>query len=196
MVVETRGVSVLVQGQPLSYALLQRLGPRLHFFEAVEESQPSSVGVIALQESRSVFDFRAAGKYQPDAILLMEIEVDEVSSVLLRIRGLHLTGVEESWRVPFDLLADLAIGAQNDFPQTRDYIRQRMLQFLHIGVDLVGFGRLSEELRFFLHTGCIAKFKFQDIVLAAVRERNCNSRSFPPIQAGGTARTINESGYQ
>src|SRR5215469_9901592 len=106
---------------------------------AREESQPPSVWVVAFEQTRFVGDPGAAGKYEADAIFLVEIEDDQVSLVELGIEWRHLSLVEKCGRIPFDLFADGGICTKDDLSQFRYNVLKGMLQVNHVSVDLLRF---------------------------------------------------------
>src|ERR1700730_12348571 len=124
--------------KPFSYYRLQRCFLRFHVSHIEEQSQPSSVCVIACQESGFVRYTGPARKHETDAVVAVQVEDHDVSFVLLGVEWLHFSAVEERRRVPLDLFANLAVCTQNDSAQSFNIIGERMLESLHVGIDLLG----------------------------------------------------------
>src|SRR5271154_2738264 len=97
--------------QPFADNGAQALLFGLHVLRVVEHRQPSAICVVAFQQPGRIFHLRSTRKYQPDAILLEQIEYHDISPVLLGIRWLHQLAVKESRRIPLDLFSDYLIRA-------------------------------------------------------------------------------------
>ncbi len=110
--------------------------------ENIASRRPSAYSPSSNPER--IVNFGPAWEYKPDAVLLEKVEDNDVSLVLLRIRWSHFSRVEKRRRIPFDLLANLLIGTQNDrYAEPQQHLPADASVTLHVSIH---FFRLRTAL--------------------------------------------------